>query len=708
MVNAFTIESRLNIKSNVPELLRGLIADFERLEKHVADSTRSISRLVGELRGISEAARGLASLSKTLGKVGRGETGLAKELTRAQEAMRGMAEAQANMARSAQEMVTAYREIGAGAGGRGPGGPRVPPGAGPGHRRGRGRPHLAGAVMDAGIGGMIAGDVGGTWLTDALRASFEVDHLLAQFRQNTGVGDTDIAAIRKKAEDLTRMVPGSTIAENLHTILDAYTVTGHIGEALAAAPGLARLALVLKSLPGRASSDPAYAAAQTVELLQRYYNPKTGHIDMREFTRNVEAETRVAVGTGGRVTPEQYRAYAKQSRAAGMTADDQFLYEDLPAVLIALGGSRAGTAHAAIYQQMLTGKMTKQAMIELQKLGILDKSAHWQGGRVQDIEHHLPGFKLMAQDYVEWVREYGFKALKAHGIDPKDRQAVALALARIASRQTGLAGLAEVFLGIAGIDKEAAKIRATSGDPLKNIEAYDPLQKVREFAAATNEFQVTLGQFLTGPAIDSLKQLTAGLRELTDWAKDHPNIGHALADTAGGLVLLAKAIGAVGMSLLAIGPIIGLARLLIGGGAGAGAAGGGAAAAGGAAAGAGVLARFGAVLSSPLGVAVTTAVLAWLGSRAEEHGASRVLEAQQRATRRSADAWGRTPTDGFDVMGRPIGAPREPVPVILMNPGDLTNGVTGFLGMRLGMPSTGSTGLSDFRVQLGNGLGATP
>jgi hypothetical protein len=138
---------------------------------------------------------------------------------------------------------------------------------------------------------------------------------------------------------------------------------GHAGairlvpEALAASSGLARLGLVLRSLPGRGRGDPAFAAAQTVELLQRFYDPKTGHIDMREFTRNVEAETRVAVGIGGRVTPEQYRAYAKQSRVAGMSADDQFLYQDLPAVLIALGGSRAGTAHAAVYQQLLTGRM---------------------------------------------------------------------------------------------------------------------------------------------------------------------------------------------------------------------------------------------------------------------------------------------------------------------------------------------------------------
>jgi hypothetical protein len=93
---------------------------------------------------------------------------------------------------------------------------------------------------------------------------------------------------------------------------------------------------VYEMTPGMHQGDHAFASPlQSLELLQRFYDPKTHKVSAEEASRGMIAEARVAIGTRGRASPEDYRAMAKQSRAAGITADDQFLYEDLPAIMIA-------------------------------------------------------------------------------------------------------------------------------------------------------------------------------------------------------------------------------------------------------------------------------------------------------------------------------------------------------------------------------------
>jgi hypothetical protein len=441
----------------------------------------------------------------------------------------------------------AYGPGGAGGGGVPPGG-----GAGAGGAPGGGFP--ASGLMAA-YGVERLGDAGMSFFEKAFMAEAQVEHLLTNLRMNGGVDDAKIAEVRSKAEAMARAVKGTTISENLKTVLDAFNLTGDLGEALKAAPAMAKMGLLLQSIPGAHHGDPAYAGAQAIEVAQRFYNPKTHAIDMDQFNQQLAAMTGVSLATANRVTPETYLAFVKQARLGGMLGNDQFLYQDAPALLAATGGQRSGTGDAAIVRQLTLGRMTKNAFLELQKVGVLDQTAKWSHALVPDIGKHLAGADLLAQNPVDWARKFLIPELNAHGVNTNDRQATGIEAGKLASTNMGLGFLSELLLGMAQIDKEAAKIRAIVTDPMAVLQN-DPLQKLREFQAAENEFMVTLGSAIMGPAIDSLRGLTNVLHDLTDWSRANPNAAKDIAVTAAGLSLLAKTAGEVALGIYVGAPLV--------------------------------------------------------------------------------------------------------------------------------------------------------
>ncbi len=433
--------------------------------------------------------------------------------------------------------------------------------------RERARGHSHTSLVDAGMGLGMAGDAGLGFFERSIKAELEVRKLMAAFHQNTTISEAEIAEVRSKAEALVRSVPGTTVAENLHTILDAYTVTGELHEALGGSEAMSKLNLLLSSLPGAHSGDPGFAAAQAVELMQKFYNPQTHAVDINALNHEINAIAAVAAGTNNRMSPEAYLAFTKQARVASMTASDKFLYQDAPAAMIAMGGSRFGTGLAALFAEFQTGTMTKNTFAALRGFGLVDRTAKWHGGRATDIGHHLLDAQLNATNMVDWVRKdiLGPEGILARrGIDPNDKVAVARALSSFTGRQTGLGVLAELVLGMGGVDKEAGKLQQQNANPLAVLQANDPNMKVKEFEAAQNELMVQFGSALMGPAIEGMKALTTALRDLTDWARNNPNAAKDLVLIGGGMTVLAAAAGQLATVVFIGAPVIAGLRAMTG------------------------------------------------------------------------------------------------------------------------------------------------
>lgn len=154
-------------------------------------------------------------------------------------------------------------------------------------------------------------------------------------------------------------------------------------------------------------------------------------------------------------------------------------------------------------------------------------------------------------------------ALQQNKVDPNNVLAVSKFLSDWSSRQTGLGFMAEMTLGMGGINKESQKI-GQSGNTMQVMQQSDPMQKMREFRAAENELMVTLGQNAIGPAMEALKGLTNVLREMSDIGTSHPNMAGDITLIVGGVSALATAAGNAAMVVFVGAPIVTGLRALAG------------------------------------------------------------------------------------------------------------------------------------------------
>lgn len=587
MAESYTVAARLDMVTNAGQVTAQVMAEFARLNREIKFTQENLGKFTAELRTLSSGGRGINALLASMEKLGKARlgTGIIADLDKVGTATRELQVVQAQLARSTSETALAYREMATAARSMprtagaahvpgGPGGPGGAAAAAAAARPARGGGH-APDLLNIGMSSQMAGDAGWSFFEKSIMAEAEVRTQLASLRMNTRVSDADIAKARTAAETIARTTPGTTIADNLHHIVDLFTVMGDVNEALAGAPAFAQAAYVIKNLPGAHHGDESFAAAQAIEVMQRFYDKKTHQVDVSAFNQQMAAMVQVAAGTGGRVEGNAYLGFAKQSRVGGMVANDQYLYRDLPAMLISLGGNRAGTGDAALWAQFVSGRMTKNAFGALSSSGLIDKSAKWEGGQVKDMMAHLRGGQEFGENRVQWMRDVilgpnGILAQKH--IDPNNLLAVSSFFSQWASRQTGLGFLSEGVIGMGAINKEAGKIGDTTRNPLQVMQQSDPMQQMREFRAAENELMVTLGAGAIGPAMEALKGLTGVVREMSDWGKSHPNAAADFTLIVGGVSALASAVGSAATVLFIGAPLVqglvslsGGARALAGG-----------------------------------------------------------------------------------------------------------------------------------------------
>jgi hypothetical protein len=523
----------------------------------------------------------------------------------------------------------------------------------------------------AAMGLQMGGQAGTGLFESAIMTFFNYRKEMLPNSFNNELSDDDRRLIDTRAKGLVREVPGTTAQENVKSINELFTITNDLKASMESAKTYAQMTQVYEAIPGLHQGDHTFAATQSLELLQRIYD-KNGKIDPEVLNRGLIAEASVAIGTGGRASPEDYRAMAKQSRAAGMLSNDQFLYEDLPAVMIALGGSRAGTAMAGGYREFARGTMTKGVAEDLKRLGILDKKAEWSHGRVENMDKHLAGFSTFQENQVQWVREYLLPILeKRDHVDIHDRKKLEAALTPLASTNVVLGALSEFAVGMESINKEAEKLRHTSvNDKGEHINPFEvmlkenPIQRLKEFHAAENEFMLTLGELVQGPALDGLRKLTDGLRYFTDLAKQDENkqLAKNIAEIVGGAAVLAQALGSVGFAIIFAVPVI---KSLVG-------AFGLVASAlvpfeAGGVAGAGLIGIAGGLQGLIAPIAALFGLLA-LGAKYETPGTQGARE-QIRRDMGPVSPTNMTPQDGYGVDGRPLAAPGRPDPKSLVGPG---------------------------------------
>ena len=736
MLETYSIGVSLQMSSNATSIVDKLIADMERLNSTIKLNSEGFGLLGRELRSLRGAGTGITALIRAMEKLdaarGAGATATGnmdkmaaatKEAGAAAERLNGILR---NNAKLAAEATQAMRDAGRvqPSGGAGNGPPRPPreprdpraPNTGGGNRSQRFGGH---DLMLLGQGAQMVGSPMLHGAESALERGIEVGHLRTQIIADDRVTPAQADHMVNRAYEATASAPGTRVAENLHSLIDLKNVTGSLEEAEAMLPRFARLTALLRVMDKKRGGDGAFAAAKAMEIMGSMIGEHvdaSGHtvreIDPKLLQTRLDMLARVSVATNARVGPQDYLGFAKQARVAGMTLSDEFVYEKLPAIMMAMGGQRAGTALMSMAQVFEGGKLTDKSYDALAKIGLAEPSGlqriRGADGKMKT-SHTQPGIydlELMRHDPLEWMKK-AQERMEANGIHGSENQIIALMKA---SQRSTIAGMfADLLKDMPAIVKEQENIRHTRPDISTHFAEQDPLAKQQQLQAAWDRMLTAFGSAATGDAVKLMDAVTGALNGLSGWAKNHPDTARVITGTAAGLGALAVALGTLSTAIFLFAPALKLLGLA--GKAGAG----GAVAAADAATGGGALGlasrlSLGAGLAVGGGAAVVGGALV-LGGTTDPIEAQRQIEGASRARR--VDPM-KAPSDGFGVDGRPA-IPATPPPVQniqLHGTVNLDGKVVGtIVGSNIARgatgPSGGTTGF-DIRAGTAGGLMGIP
>jgi len=657
MLETYKIGVTLEMAGNAQAGIDRLLVQMEKLDQQVKDTGSSFAKLAESVRAIGNAGRSIQSLSRAMEKLttggGKGITDMermataARAMTSASERLTGVlrenARLTADMAKASEAAARASTGGGTGRGGRA--------GGGLGARAGGGHDWML-----TGIGASMLGEPLLRGGESAFERGMEVGHLRTQILADKRVSEAQADQLIAKAYDATASAPGTRVASNIHAAIDLKNVTGSLEEAEALLPRFARLTALLQVMDKKkgGSGDGAFAAAKAMEVMggmidERQVDGRTvREINPELMQQRLDMMARVAVATNSRIGPQDYLGFAKQARVAGMNLSDSFIYERLPAIMLGMGGPRAGTALMGMAQVFEGGKLTPKSMEELQKIGLAGAGGIEMRGERQIVHpeaiYDLP---MMRMDPDKWVAAAQTR-MEGKGIHGSADQITALM--RASQRSTIAGMLADLLKDQPAIEKEAQNIRNTRPDVASYFAQNDPAAKLQQMQAAFDKLTTTLGSSAMDDAVKLMNAVTAGLNSLSAWAEAHPTMARVLTDTGIAMGALATGLGTLSTAIFVFGPAL---RLLgIGGAAGAAAGGGGLAGAAGVAAGAaaGVAAGVG-------GAAIGGALM--LGNSVDPIAAQQQLERINRLLRPQAPS--NLPTfDGYGPDGQPV--PRSLVP----------------------------------------------
>ena len=518
MIDSYAIGVSLTLQSNVGAMLDGMVAQFKVIDELIKETRDALQGMVGDLRTVAGGFNSAVAEARKL-----------------RDVMRDVADASERTGRATGAGVGAGGGAGGGGGGASPvaGGslvyaPRllaapspVPPlmlpspygynpqlaavGGGAGGGQGGIPLNMPGGGGGGGGGGLqTAQNAFSVWgmlrsivnpVEEFFNTGLDVAHERTALQMSLG-GDTPAAkAATERAEQIARRaasnVPGTTVAGNIKTVGELKAVFGDVDDAEAYLEKFLRMEQALKNVGGHVAErggGAAFLAAQALEA--RGATSGTPAEVAKRLDEELTEMTRVQVATGGRIDPAAYLQYTRQARAAGMNLTPDYLYRELPAVMLGMGAFRAGTGTQSAFMTGVVGRTTEQAAAEGVRLGLVDPAAI-KGKRLDTMTSGMLFGDEMMRDPVQWVIQRLMPALAAHGITSQKDELQAIS--KLFPNRTGAGFMIEIERLTALIDKERKNIGTAAVD-LNFSEKSDPRQQWRDISAAWTNFAAAFSE----------------------------------------------------------------------------------------------------------------------------------------------------------------------------------------------------------------------
>jgi hypothetical protein len=486
-IEAYKIGVSMVMETNIPGVLGGLFTSFEKLNKMMKDTQVSAANLGTALRGLARAEAGLNRVASALDKINAAASRAATSANGVgpnSGMARGAKETADHMERAAKSvnaMVSAPRLLGYDGGGSPLAllGPRAQSGGlaglASGFGGGNGLPPLNTGGWGANInpptpgGGMMGNIMGG--LSSAAHTIYTLEmgvqmvetffHLMNDLldkavKLNTEIVRLHMAGVSKKDTDelqdaafnIAKQVKGRAVDE---IIVDARHMRAEFGDesgrgenSLGAIikwlPKIEEAATVIHTQTGEETGTAIGRLLKSLALRGDLVDPHTHDIDPSRFMAGLEAAMKFMIAANGLASTNDIFNLMKQAGpAARMMDDPKSFYETMLAIVLDMGGARAGTALTAVGRQLFGGKMSMATAIDMQKMGMLKQGSYHKSGTPGMVAIEADGLVgediLNKQGIFAWAKSIVTPALAERGLT--DAASINRELYKLFSTETG-------------------------------------------------------------------------------------------------------------------------------------------------------------------------------------------------------------------------------------------------------------------------------
>ncbi len=397
-------------------------------------------------------------------------------------------------------------------------------------------------------------------------------HYQTQLRA-AGYSNLEIQEATNRAFQTGSDILTSRYADNLRDIHHLASITGNLNEAIGLSAPFAAVKQVMASLKDdQMRSKFAGDELQTYDLARSL--EVMGHTTQGPavITKWTEAMTASMIAMRGLVDGHSFYNTLNNTGGAGMGYSMDFVTKVLP-FLIQEMKSGAGNALYMLSRGFGQGVITKGAAEGLQKYGLIkgpqdyltDDSKRFLGLRAGSVA----GSDVLASDPNKWVDDFLMPALKSHGVDTSNRQAVMAAIGEVSRNKNLTRVLNTMALQHDQIAKEIGNVNRVLESGGAEFLKTDPSIIKKSFFAQLDNLWTILGSQQVAPAYEGLARLTNVIRDmaraLTQMQPETlRNLGYGIGILgvslagAGGAAILA----ALGPAGWVVGAVIGIGAAL--------------------------------------------------------------------------------------------------------------------------------------------------
>jgi hypothetical protein len=300
-----------------------------------------------------------------------------------------------------------------------------------------------------------------------------------------------------------------------------------------------------------------YNALRAGELMGLTGDPLRGFVD--------EASKAMVAG-GGRLNMEQIRQFVATAGSAAIGMDPNFILKYLPELMIEQGGSKVGTM-ASTFMQSGAGRMTKRALEENMRLGLIDPSKlEFEKGRLKRIgEGAWQNESDRYHNPAKWALETLAPALQKQGIDPFSRGNPRLVreLAMLFSDRNAQKFMEQLLLHKNAMQRFAERTDRARLD-YERQRSTNPSIALEGLAGSWSTLRAALGDNSMMTAIPIINGMASAMGGLAKSIAGHPEMAHAATGATlylGGAAASLVALGAAARGVIwAGGGLMSIAR----------------------------------------------------------------------------------------------------------------------------------------------------